>query len=235
MRIGAMVLLREGVAVQSYGWQLVRGLGRLQGVLDALDDYGCDEIAVIRPVRDSDTDTALAEDIHQLGQCSTMTPLSFGGGIRCAKQLSLLQELPVERLVLSSAVLKGERELIEQASQSFGKQAIQCLLPVRRHRQKIEVFCPAHGCFQPLSGQTLELIDALCNELILVDTTHEGVPNSFDFALLEALSFPRERTLLSGGIGTKTVAKAADSGVAAVLLDNRMLHREYATEAYRRG
>lgn len=233
MRIGAMVLLRNGRAVQSYGWQRMRDLGRLQGVLDALDDYGCDEIAIVRPVRDHDTDIALAADIDQLSHCSTMTPLSFGGGIRNAQHLSLLQGLPIERLVLSSAFLHGEWQLTEQASQLFGKQAIQCLLPARRNGRRLEVFCPASASFQALPSEVIELIAGLCNELILVDMANEGTPNSFDFALLDALRFPPERTLLSGGIGQETVAQAAAAGIAAVLLDNRMLHAEYATDGYR--
>ena len=235
MRIGALVLLRDGLAVQSYGWEVIRGLGRLQGVLDALDDYGCDEVAVIRPVRAQDTDTALAKDIAALERCSTMTPLSFGGGIRCARQLSLLQGLPVERLVLSSAFLERDDTLIEQASQTFGKQAIQCLLPVRRNGTHLEVFCPARGGFRLLTGESMTRIEALCNELILLDMTHEGTANSFDFTLLDAAGFPPERTLLSGGIGEQTIARAREARVAAVLLDNRMLHREHATLGYRHG
>ena len=44
MRIGSTVLLIDRLCVQSYGWSRLRPLGVLQGVIDSLEEYHCDEV-----------------------------------------------------------------------------------------------------------------------------------------------------------------------------------------------
>ena len=105
MRVGSMVLLSEQHCVQSYEWGLMRPLGNFQSVLDSLEEYCCDEVAIIRPVRSNDSFKNFQRDIETLQKLKTMTPISFGGGIRTKEHLNILQGLPIERLVFSSMFL----------------------------------------------------------------------------------------------------------------------------------
>ena len=66
MRIGSTVLLNENKCIQSYRWECFRPLGTLQGVIDSLEEYQCDEIAIIRPVRKNDSLDAFKTDISEL-------------------------------------------------------------------------------------------------------------------------------------------------------------------------
>ena len=79
MRIGATVLLIAGQCYQSYSWSKMRPLGRLEHVVEMLEEYQCDEISIIRPVRDDDSLSSLEKDLNVLKNINTMTPLSFGG------------------------------------------------------------------------------------------------------------------------------------------------------------
>ena len=100
MRVGASVILKNGLAVQSYGWDTLRPLGILSSVLSSLDEYECDEISVLRYARGQQSQTYFDVDTECLKNCVTSSPISFGGGIKTQKDLDVIRELPIERLAI---------------------------------------------------------------------------------------------------------------------------------------
>lgn len=228
MRIGASIIMKNRVAVQSYGWSLLRPLGNLQFILDSLDEYECDEITVLRYARSEGDAQAYNADIDALESCNTLSPLSFGGGIRSLKDLEKIHRLPVERLVFSSAVFEGNYSLIEEAATLFGHQAIQCLIPISYNNGKVRVFIPSQNRFIGVEEIDFESLHNLCNELIVYDTDADGFDNCFSFNALQDIKFPLPRTVLMGGIGLDVIKRAKSEGVAAVSIDNRVLHKEYS-------
>ncbi|PJC86304.1 hypothetical protein CSW98_08785 [Vibrio sp. HA2012] len=233
MRIGATVLLSEQQCVQSYEWNRVRPLGSLQGVLDSLEEYHCDEVTIIRPVRHDDTLLQFQQDIEVITALKTMTPISFGGGIRSVEHLKLFKDLPIERLVFSSAFLEKNRNLIVMANELFGRQAIQCLLPVAYRGSDVVVYHCSQRRFIPFSEIDIEFIDELANEVVLFDILHEGSRDKFDWALLEGVPFPFGKLIISGGVGEKTLHIARQKNLASVLIDNKVLHQEYSISGYK--
>ncbi|MBY7834401.1 hypothetical protein KW463_16295 [Vibrio fluvialis] len=233
MRVGSTVLLHAQRCVQSYHWSALRPLGDLQSVLDSLEEYQCDEVAIIRPVRDKDTFAQFEADVQVLHRLKTMTPISFGGGIRSLKHLALLNGLPVERLVFSSAFLAKDYVLLDKAKDLFGHQAIQCLLPIRVHNGGLEVFCSEKATFIAIDDIDLSFIQSYANEIILFDVVSEGKHNQFDFELLSTLSIENSKLIVSGGIGHESVRVASEKGLASVLIDNKVLHKEYSITSYK--
>ena len=110
MRIGSTLLLNNRNCVQSYYWNYFRPLGSMQLAMDSLEQFECDEVAIIRPVRDQDSMELFAKDLDVISRLKTMTPISFGGGIRSLHHLELLMDLPIERLVFSSSFIKNKCE-----------------------------------------------------------------------------------------------------------------------------
>jgi len=233
MRVGSVVLLKEQLCVQSYGWNTIRPLGSLQGVLDSLEEYQCDEVAIIRPVRKNDTLNKFQQDIKVIKALKTMTPISFGGGVRSIEHLNLLKGLPIERIIFSSAFLEKKRELITLAKDLFGHQAIKCLLPICYQNNKVHVYHSSLGNYVPLSNIDTKFIDELANEIVLFDTQHEGGKDQFDWLLLSGIPFPLEKIIISGGIGKKTKLSAQQQNIASVLIDNKVLHQEYSILDYK--
>jgi phosphoribosylformimino-5-aminoimidazole carboxamide ribonucleotide (ProFAR) isomerase len=219
--------------VQSYQWTTLRPLGELQGVLDSLEEYQCDEVALIRPVRAFDTLEKFEEDIQILRRLKTMTPISFGGGIRTTEHLALLNDLPVERLVFSSAFLSKDRDLLETAKNIFGHQAIQCLLPIQNSKGTIQVYCSQKAMFIPLSDVDFDFIQIYANEVILLDVLHEGANNQFDFELLKYIPLIHSKLIISGGVGFESVKLSQKHKLASVLIDNKVLHKEYSITSYK--
>lgn len=233
MRIGSTILLKEQLCVQSYGWNTIRPLGTLQGVLDSLEEYQCDEVAIIRPVRKNDTLNSFQEDIQVIKALKTMTPISFGGGIRSLEHLKLLQGLPIERIVFSSAFFEKKRELITVAIDLFGHQAIKCLLPVCYQQGEVHVYHSSIGSYIPLSTIDTQFIDELANEIVLFDTQHEGCNDQFDWSILPEVPFALDKLIISGGVGKKTQLIARQKNIASVLIDNKVLHQEYSILGYK--
>ncbi|MFA0568262.1 HisA/HisF-related TIM barrel protein [Vibrio gallaecicus] len=233
MRIGSTVLLHEQTCVQSYGWELFRPLGSLQGVMDSLEEYQCDEVAIIRPVRAEDTFESFVRDLSVLKSLKTMTPVSFGGGIRSAEHLQHLTDLPIERLVFSTAFLDGNEDLLNAAKNSFGHQAIQCLLPLKRIDNRVCVYHSGLSRSISLDDIDTAFINSFANEIILVDTENEGSQNTFDWSLLNDIPFDRNKIVISGGIGKICVKQAQENNLASVLIDNKVLHKEYSISGFK--
>ena len=233
MRIGSTVLLKDQLCVQSYEWNTIRPLGALQGVLDSLEEYQCDEVAIIRPVRQNDTLKSFQRDIQVIKALKTMTPISFGGGIRSLEHISLLKGLPIERIIFSSAFLEKQTELITLAKDLFGHQAIKCLLPVSVQKGEVHVYHSSAGRYIPLSTVDTQFIDELANEIVLFDTDHEGCSDQFDWSIIEEVPFAAEKLILCGGVGKKTPCIARQNNIASVLIDNKVLHQEYSILEYK--
>ena len=80
MRVGSSVLFFEGF-VTSHIVGKKKALGDLQNVVNFLEMYQCDEISIIRPIRNNDTYDA-EKDLAIIQKLNCMTPISFGGGIK---------------------------------------------------------------------------------------------------------------------------------------------------------
>lgn len=235
MRVGSTLLLKNKRCYQSYSWSYFRPLGSLQTAMSALDDYECDEVAILRPVRDRDSLELFSTDIEVLRETKTTTPICFGGGIRSAQHLELLEGLPVERLVFSSAFIKRNQVLLNSARRIFGKQAIQCLLPVKVDADDIYIYDSYRAEYLGLEEVDLTLIDELANELILYDTSNDGGHDVFDKSIIERLPLEKHRLVITGGVGKSTIQWAKREGLASVLIDNKVLHKEYSISGFKIG
>jgi len=233
MRVGATVLFWDGFCYQSYGWNQMRPLGKLQGVIDSLEAYQCDEISIIRPIRKNDTEEIFNRDISTLREINSMTPLSFGGGLRSVEQIDLLHDLPIERLIFSSAFLKQDKNLIEYARKLFGHQAIQCLLPFSIDKKVVKIFNSEDNNYFHYDELNMDFIDKYANEIILFDTKNEGFSNRFNRYSYDHIEIDNKKIVISGGIGKESVKLAKKDNIASVLIENRVLYNEYSIKEYK--
>ena len=233
MRIGATLILENARCLQSYGWELFRPLGSLQLAMNSLEEYECDEVAIIRPVRDKDSLELFAKDLEAVRILKTMTPISFGGGIRTLEHLDLLKDLPIERLIFSSAFISENVSLIDRARNLFGQQAIQCLLPVKFDGGTPMVYQCNKNDLRRFDELNLALIDELSNEVVLYDIEHDGCRDSFNELLVKTSVFDKNKLVITGGVGKSTVGWAKQQGLASVLVDNKILHSEYSIKGFK--
>ena len=230
MRIGSTLLLKNQKCYQSYGWKFLRPLGDLQTAVNLLEEYGVDEIAIIRICRDSDSSEYLINDLKALRNLKCMTPISFGGGIRNLKCLEYLEGLPVERLILSSLYGQKNKIVLKEIINLYGKQAIVALLPLCMNNHRLRYFASCSNSFHEID---LEFVDKYANEVIIYDLNNEGFKGKFDKLLLPAVKINSSKLILSGGVDANLCHDASRMNFAAVYIDNRTLHSEYSINEFR--
>lgn len=234
MRIGTSVLVHNGLAYQSYNWSIYRPLGNVQGVIDALDEYECDEIALIFPTRNDQSIASKTNDLDLVKNICSTSPMSIGGGIRSFDDIPYLRELPLERFIVSSAAVLNNWKLIEQLKYHFGPQAVQSILPVKYDREELYVFLCSTNKFIPLNKIDLNAIAELSNEVIIYDTNADGFMDRFKFNLISKLCLDPSKTIITGGVGPKCIKVAQKIGISACMIDNRTLHSENSINALKR-
>lgn len=235
MRIGASIFFKNTVAMQSYGWSTHRVLGRLDGIYRSLDEYECDEIALVRIVKGSDGFDDFIRDLDVVEKCQTSSPLSFGGGLRSIGHVKAIQNYSVERLIFSSMAVQSRFDLLEAAASIFGRQAVQVLLPLARRNETFVVYDSAANTYRDLSDLDFKNLEVFSNELIVYDTDHDGYEDRFDFELLSAIDFPFPRLIVSGGIGKTSIQEAKQKNLASCIVENRVLHKEYSVQEMKKN
>ncbi len=233
MRVGAVVLLSRGECYQSYGWNMFRPLGDLQTAISILDEYEVDEISIIRPQREKGDAKVFQQDLALIRELKTITPVSFGGGVRTLQDMEFLSGVPVERLCLSSAFIEMNECLVNKAIDLFGRQAIVACLPIRIRGAEIQVYNCSKSEFVNLGSEMLGFCGGFADEILVYDVEHEGEPNKFDVNILERIDVSNSKIIISGGVGRETIRIANEMGVASSLIENRILHSENSVGYFR--
>ena len=101
------------------------------------------------------------------------------------------------------------------------------MLPFKYKNNSISFYNSQTKIFEDLNDKKLELVNDLCNEVILYDTQNEGLVDNFDFRALDSLNFDRQKVVISGGVGPEVIKVANQMGLASVLIENRTLYSEY--------
>lgn len=229
MRIGTTLLFKDGYCYQSYGWKMLRPLGALQNALDHLDEYELDEICIIRPVRDNDK--AYHQDLRCLKEAKSSTPLSFGGGIRTLNDIEILEGMPVERFVISSALFNANTALIERLHAKYGEQSIVGFIPFSLAEQ-FRVFNSQENFFQSPDSLNKSAL-RLCDEVVLHDCDAEGEYTGFKTEVASAFGIDKNKLIFSGGVsGMVKNVESIPFKPKSILIDNKILHRENSKKAY---
>src|SRR5579863_1410402 len=128
-RLVGVITVKDGWAVQSFGYRRYLPLGHPQNLAENLDRWGADEILVLcidRSRRGLGPDLAL---LRQLGSLGLSTPLSFGGGIRTAADAVAVIQSGAERVCLD-ALLRANPAVVGEISTLVGAQAVIGVLPL---------------------------------------------------------------------------------------------------------
>jgi hypothetical protein len=78
--------------------------------------------------------------------------------------------------------------------------------------------------FEELNRNQLDL----CDELLIYDTSNEGFTNLFNSKVFDNNYLKTRKLILSGGIISKKNLETSNLNIASVLIENRVLHKEYS-------
>lgn len=234
-RLIGVVTVRQGLAVQSFGYRRYLPLGKPEVLIENLDRWGVDEIliqCVDRSVSQAGPDLTLLKRVGALG---LSTPLIYSGGIRHANDAVKAISLGADRISVDSILWDAPQQL-EIISHELGAQALVGIMPVSvkkngllwlNYRSKVEILLTAEN----LDCLPLEWI----SEVMLIDWLHEGMFNSFD-PLIPALFPLKDKPLIVfGGLSESAQYKEvlSQSNVVAVGVGNFLNYKEHAVQQYK--
>ncbi|MEM1331314.1 MAG: HisA/HisF-related TIM barrel protein [Planctomycetota bacterium] len=248
-RLIPVVLMRNGIAVQSKGFRRYQALGNPVSIVERLSSWAADELVYLDISPDdrydlgrddlgaSNRSTALGilEDLAE----RTLMPLTFGGRIRTLDDAARRIDLGADKVAVNSVMLH-DPSVVTAIADRFGTQ---CAVVV------LDAVCSEDGAWiarDPTSKQAtgrgvIELaIDAErrgAGELIVQSVDRDGKGLGFDLSLIEAVSKAvRIPVVALGGAGThEHLADGLAAGADAVAAANMFNYTEHAVHKAKRA
>ena len=234
-RLIGVVTVKDGLAVQSFGYSRYLPLGTPEILVENLDRWGADEIILQCIDRgDLGPDLALLDRVSRGG---LSTPLIYSGGILSVEEGRQAVKAGAERISLD-AMLHDKPHAISDLCGCLGAQALVAMLPVSSAEEGAELAWLDYrtGGERPFSRELKQLFeDGLISEAMLIDWRHEGSPNAFDVRLLDAFPLEDIPLIAFGGLSEAAQLKRAlaHPRVVAVAVGNFLSYREHAIGEYK--
>lgn len=117
-------------------------------------------------------------------------PLSYGGGVKTAEQISRIIGLGVEKVCLSSIALENKK-LVEKAALQVGAQSVAVVLDVKKSglMKRYEIVthnATVHTGLDPVKC-AVEMQELGAGEIVLNSVDLDGTLNGYDFRLVQKL------------------------------------------------
>jgi len=234
-RLIGVVTVRNGWAVQSFGYRRYLPLGKPECLVDNLDRWGADEILVqvidaSRLNRGPDFDL-----LERLGRLGLETPLIYAGGIRSLADGMKIIRLGADRLVVD-ALLHDSPSMVRDLSQQLGSQAVIASMPLTLHQDGVAWFDYRKQISKPIDAATAEFLRTnICSEMLVTDWQSEGVTNGFDHKLIDEFPFKNMPMIAFGGISTSQQMRniLGRQEVVAVAVGNFLNYREHSVQKFK--
>ncbi|TYQ28932.1 hypothetical protein PseudUWO311_01975 [Pseudanabaena sp. UWO311] len=236
-RLIGVVTVKDGWAVQSFGYQHYLPLGKPECLIENLDRWGADEILVQvidRSRRNSEPDFRLLESIGKLGLA---TPLIYAGGIRNVADGIKVIKYGADRLVVD-ALLHDDLQAVQQLSERLGAQAIIASLPLAWQEGRIEWFDYRTQTKSVISNQVLSIISlGVVSEVFISDFSHEGQANGFESNLVTNFPLQDVPIIAFGGLSDPTQMRnlLLQPNVVAIAVGNFLNYKEQAAQKYKQA
>lgn len=227
-RLIGIVLVKQGLAVQSFGYKKYLPLGKPEIIVKNLDRWMVDEIAVISI--DTDRNKPDYQMLEKIITQSISTPLIIGGGIRSVAHAQELIQLGADRIILESLFNDHNVSVIRKTSDSIGKQALIRSCPLVIIDGKTKYYLQNEKKYQDFNFEFEKKVNDLYSEILIIDKKAEGYENSFNEELIDTPILEKQK-ILFGGISSKSqymnFIKRHD--VAAIGIGNFLNYKELAT------
>lgn len=227
-RIIATIVVKKGIAVQSFSYRKWLPLGRPELFAENYDRWGADEIVLLSTDRGrKGPDFDLIKAISEIG---LNTPFTYGGGIRNRKDAIEVVNSGAERIVLDTLIFENISEIICIA-ESLGIQAILASIPlILKRKGQLFHYNHVNKNAERIGSNLKEIFDKnLISEIILIDKDNEGSFNGFNENIInEIMNHTKLPLLVFGGIvSEKQIIKLlSQTQISGILIGNSLNYKE---------
>lgn len=237
-RLIGVVTVKDGWAVQSFGYQRYLPLGKPEVLIENLDRWGADEIilqCIDRTRAGSGPDFDL---LTQIMRRHIATPLIYLGGIATLEDGIEVIKRGADRIGLD-ALLWDSPEKLLSLSNYLGSQAIIASLPVSLENNELGWLDYRRNESKPFDKVAIDLLNSgNISEIMITDWRHEGYPDSFDIELLNQMSTLINIPIITFGGLSHVMQLHKVFGfpcVAAVAVGNFLSYREHAIQDFKKN
>ncbi|MBI2102870.1 imidazole glycerol phosphate synthase subunit HisF [Candidatus Woesearchaeota archaeon] len=188
-RIIANLVVRDGIVVQSIGFERYLPVGKPEVAVEFLNAWGIDEIII------ADINAGIERRIPDLQMISSISkkcfvPVTVAGGIKSIEMMRELIRCGADKIAINTAAVEHP-SLISEGAEVFGSQCIVVSIDVRKNSEgKYEVF--SRGGRRPTGlnpvefAQTCEQLGA--GEIIINSIDRDGSRKGYDLSLVASVS-----------------------------------------------
>lgn len=235
-RLVGVIAVKDGQAVQSFGYRRYLPLGRPEILAGNLDRWGCDEILVLCIDRSR---RGLGPDIGLLKKLAAMrlsTPLIYGGGVMTAEQAALVVHHGADRVCIDAALHQDDAQPVREMAALLGAQALIGVFPLSLLGAGLQWLDHRSGVSRAFDAGHPGLFDeGVISEAMIIDWEHEGHPAAFDTELVTRFPLGKVPLITFGGISEPAQAAAllALPQVSAVAVGNFLNYTELAVQRFK--
>jgi imidazole glycerol-phosphate synthase subunit HisF len=234
-RLIGVVIVKNGLAIQSFGYNRYFPLGKPECLVENLDRWGVDEILVLSIDRYKNKlgpDFLLLEKLANLG---LETPLIYGGGISSVEEGVKAVQLGADRVCVDS-LLQDNIEIVIELSEQIGQQAIVGVIPVSEVNGVIKRLDYRTKSSLPLTDKNLEESGRAISELLLVDWINEGSKNGFNMQIIKKFCNTSIPLIPFGGLSEddKINDLLEHKGISAIAIGNFLNYKEHSVQSYKK-
>ncbi|MDF3820161.1 HisA/HisF-related TIM barrel protein [Leptospira sp. 96542] len=226
-RLIGSILIKDGIAVQSFSYQRYLPLGNPVILAENLDRWGVDEIVILSI---DNSKCGVEPDLGLLNSIARRvnTPIAYGGGIKNLDQALGVIHSGADRIIVDQLYFNDISQ-INSIAESIGSQAVIISLPCSLTKGIVSHLNYRTKTLKEINPYSLPLVNQfVASEFLLVDYMNEGSSNSFTDQLVEY--FPQDISLICyGGIseGNQVERLLNKQNVAAVCIGNFLNYKEH--------
>jgi cyclase len=246
-RIIPVVLMRNGLAVQSKCFRRYQALGNPVTIVERLSDWASDELIYLDISRDATYDLGRddlaaanrADPLEILSDiaATSFMPLTFGGRIRTLRDAATRVERGADKIVINTRALDVPAFVAECAG-AFGSQCVVVGIDARRGEAGWSVWADGgrRDTRRCAVAWAREAEDRGAGEILIQSADHDGRRCGYDLELIAAVSGAVGIPLIAlGGVGDWThLVEGLEAGADAVAAANIFNHSEQSVLKARR-
>jgi len=247
-RLIGVITIKNGWAVQSFGFNRYLPIGKPEIVAENLDRWGADEILLLEIDRSSTGSKASIAGLgpnfpllNRIVALGIATPITYAGGIRNELDAVEVIKCGAERIAIDF-LFHDNSDLAQKIAEQVGTQAVIASLPLSAETEEVLWYNYAAKTYAPFSSRLEKIAklfkDRFVSEALVIDHMHEGYRDSFNMKILENCPLPSSVPLICfGGISEPTQVEAILklSNVVAVGIGNSLNYSEHAIQKIKAG
>jgi len=198
-RIAAAVIVQDGIAVQSVGFQRYLPVGRPEIAVEFLSHWGADEI-VLLDISASRQGRVVSPELVKRVAARCLVPLAIGGGIGSVEDIDRLLQAGADKVCINRALFQAP-DFVTAAAQKFGNQCVVASIDVQGG-EVYDYLSASTAGLDPLTfARRAESLGA--GEILLNAVERDGRRGGFDVDLNAVVSAGLTIPVIAlGGAGT---------------------------------